>query len=438
MTRPTITITPERPALLEGYGTELKLLIQIKAPERPQDHQRPPMNLALVIDRSGSMKGSPLEEAKRCAQFVHEQLSHQDQISLITYNDCVEVLAAAEPAQPNQGFAQALASIEATGATNLFKGWRYGAEQLERDRRDFMLNRVFLLSDGCLNRGLRDREEIAAYVTRLSRAGITTSTYGLSEHFDELVMRLMAERGGGQFRYGERVEDLFEAFVEELDLLNELYASQLLLKLHPAEGVKLSCHNHFLEHEGALVLPDLAYGAELWAGLTLSVSPEAAQRGTPLLHLELSHPELKLHEEARFDALPLVPPAAYGVITADEAVALYFAELLVSSLKEQAARASRVGDWPRVEALLKEMRALPLNARQREEIEVIAELALRRQGQLFAKETMSSSSKARRSMKLNALHYTQAHPAQELPSYMCHKACWGRALGSSGPQDSKP
>jgi Ca-activated chloride channel family protein len=301
--------------------------------------------------------------------------------------------------------------------------------ELKKNSDRFSLNRIFLLSDGRLNRGLSDPDEIASRVNKASAEGVSTSTYGLSEHFDESVMRLMAEVGGGQLRYGERVEDLFEAFEEELDLINALYASQLRLKIKPAPGVRVRCLNKFVERDGSWILPDLAFGVELWAGLSVSVSAEAASAEGPLFEVEVSHADLQVSTQGSFERPVSVNADAFSAVGVDPEVEAYFAELKVSGLKDEAAQASRNHEWERVRELIEQMRALPLNLQQKEELTSFEELTRRRKSALVSKEAFTSSSRARRSMKSSKEHYMSLMSPDEQASYMHRKSRHGRNKG---------
>jgi Ca-activated chloride channel family protein len=433
MSQPKITFTPLRPALLKGLPTELKVLLQVKAPERPKGLSRKPMNLAVVIDRSGSMASEQkLEEAKRCARFVQERLDPRDMLSLVSFESKVKVEATPGPARPHPTYLKAVDQMEVDGMTRLFEGWESAVNLLKMHQEDYPINRVILLSDGMANKGLRDPDAIKAHCQMAASKEITTSTYGVGRDFDEHLMRVMAEAGGGQLRYGERASDLFEGFVEELDLLQSLYASQLQLSLSPAKGVSVVCENDLIEEGGKLLLPDLAYGAEVWAGLTLKVSPEAATSGRPLLNVRVARKEQGVQVKAELEAPPSLPPEVFTSVATSDAVEAYFAELRVSKLKDKAAKAAKARNWAQVEELIAQMKALPLNDQQRGELEVFERLSQQKKEDLFAKEAHTSSSRAMRSMKLNQVQYMQqiGAPQPVLPSFVRRKKQQGRTSDS--------
>lgn len=429
MEQPSIILTPVRPALLQGLPTELKVLLQVKAPPRPKDLPRMPINLAVVLDRSGSMSTeNKLEEAKRCALFVQDRLNQQDMLSLVSFESQVKIEATPGPARPHPTYVKAIENMEVAGMTSLFEGWETAVNQLRIHQENYPINRVILLSDGMANRGLTDPEDIKARCQLAASKQITTSTYGVGQDFDEYLMRTMAEAGGGQVRYGERASDLFEGFVEELDLLQALYASQLQLTLIPAKGVSVKCMNHFVKEGEHFILPDLAYGAELWAGLMLNVSAEAAASDQALCTVHVTHQAQSLSASGQLNSLPTLDPDVFVSVAKSEVVEAYFAELHVSQLKEQAAKAAKKQHWDQVNMLLAQMKALPLNQQQQEELEVFEKLSLQKQEVIFAKEAQTSSSRSMRSMKLNQAQYMEKVNffAPETPSFVRRKKQQGR------------
>ena len=234
---PQVLITPSKPALIEGVAQKLQVLVRVQAPDTDPTQKRKergPYHLSLVIDRSGSMSGEPLMEALRCADHIIGRLQATDVASLIVFDDRVDTLVRARPLADSTAFRSALRSVQSGGQTNLHGGWEAGAESLAIDADKAALARAILLSDGNANAGHTcDTEEIAALCAKAAERGITTSTYGLGSRFNEELMVEMAKRGRGNSYYGETAADLFESFVEEFDLISNLYARNVHLKVDP-------------------------------------------------------------------------------------------------------------------------------------------------------------------------------------------------------------
>jgi Ca-activated chloride channel family protein len=106
-------------------------MLELTAPAAPAGRIRPPLHLALVLDRSGSMAGRKLEVARECAAFVARRLAPTDELALVAYDDEVSLVAPLAPVD-QQALLAAIAQIPPGGQTNLSGGWLKGVEELGR------------------------------------------------------------------------------------------------------------------------------------------------------------------------------------------------------------------------------------------------------------------------------------------------------------------
>lgn len=360
---PALIVAPHRAGTIAGEPVDLDVLVRVQAPDAPPERQteRTPLNLALVIDRSGSMEGRPLEEAKRCAIEVAERLSPRDRLAIVTYDASVDVVQPARPVDDPARLRRLIAGIYAGGSTALHAGWVAGAQQLLPWVRPDALSRVLLLSDGQANCGLSDPAAIAAQAAELAASGVSTSTYGLGHSFNEELMTAMARAGEGRAWYGETADDLREPFAGELALFDALWAKRVTLRATVLPGLELTLRNDYASVAPlAWRLPSIAYGAEAWAMLNVR-GPTPGGTVLEVLRVAVAYENIDGRPfELQVPALtlPVLPRAAWDALPADELVGRRLVELAAARLQHAAREAAGQGDWARVAALLEEMRGL--------------------------------------------------------------------------------
>ncbi len=441
-----LSFKPLRAGLAAGEANTADVLLRI-APDEAGREARPraPLNLAIVIDRSGSMAGRPLQEAKRCAEMILDRLAVDDRLAIVAYDNDAEVLAASSPAWQRERLLDAIWSIREAGRTNLHDGWFKGASEVAANLKPGSVSRVLLLSDGCANMGQTNEDVIADHCARLAARDVSTSTYGLGARFNEELMTRMAQDGQGQAHYGRSAEDLIDPFQQEFDLLSALIARKLRLRLESETGVEVTVLNVFARdgHTGAFILPDLAAGGELWAILRLGIDPALLSSGAGsirLLSAGLSF--TATGDEARVAGpvilnMDILPREAWAALPEDPSVAARMNEVTVARLAEDARLAARRGNWTRVEEIIARMREIAAgNAWVEESIRSLLALANARDTSGFSKEARYKSSRmmnrmvtAEEDSRLWSLETEQLKP-----SYMRKKPEEGRRfdLGEAG------
>ena len=231
---PTIEFRPLKPALIAGTRQELTVQLLIHPAPAPQRRgARLPLNLALVLDRSGSMSGGPLEMAKQAIVAALRQLHPQDRVSVVSFDDTVRVEVPSGPVRDLDALIAQVMQIESGGSTALYDGWLEGATQVASNLNQEGLNRVILLSDGQANAGLTDPTEIARRVAGLSERGVSTTTLGFGRHYDETLLLGMATAGDGNFEHIETAGSLPTFFENELQGLTRTSGRTVSLGLEP-------------------------------------------------------------------------------------------------------------------------------------------------------------------------------------------------------------
>ena len=338
MTQPVLRFRPLRPAVAADGASTLDLLLTIATPELPagQVQTRPPLNLALVIDRSGSMAGRKLSYARKAARFLVGELTARDRLAIVTFDDEVSVLVPSTPVGDHQLFLAAINTIHRGSSTALFDGWRAGAIQVAEQMDPAQLNRVLLLSDGQANAGLTDQAKIAEKVAGLTQLGVSTSAFGLGDGFDEDLMGAIASAGDGTLAFIENPAQLADLYASELQGLAATAGRRVSLVVRAENGAELVDGLNDFPHngDGSWQLPNLRAGQELQVGLKLQLP--AWQPNQAICSAELSW-----DGKGAGDRQHLIEPLQLPVIAASELAGLERDAAVAEQLAVMAANRAR-------------------------------------------------------------------------------------------------
>lgn len=183
--------------------------------------ERTPLNIALVIDASGSMGGGKLEAAKAAALGLTDRLTEGDRLTLVSFASDVQVhLDGVSVTKENAiRIRTEVSLLETRGMTNLSGGWFAGVECAtrvgEEDAR--MTPRIILMSDGHANEGISDANELREHAGELRVRGVLTSALGIGDGYDEQLLRGIAENGGGRLHDAELTSEISSVLLGELD-----------------------------------------------------------------------------------------------------------------------------------------------------------------------------------------------------------------------------
>lgn len=224
------------------HPTTVDLLITLR-PEPPAEPRAPrrPFNLSLVIDRSGSMAGRPLQQALQAAEAVVEQLGPDDVLSVVVYDNTVATILLPDNVTDKQAIRETIRRVRTGGTTNLSGGWLKGCEHVLARRGTNMIHRVLLLTDGQANVGVTNADILIATARQKADEGVVTTTLGFGASFNEDLLIEMAQAAGGNFYFIQTPEDAEEVFRIEVESLASVVAQNLEMTIAPVpdSGVEI-------------------------------------------------------------------------------------------------------------------------------------------------------------------------------------------------------
>ncbi len=230
----------DHPYIHKGSNGEVLLNTKIIGSEAPIV-DRAPVNLVLVIDRSGSMseKGK-IEYAKEAAKQIISGLGPKDRLSVVAYSTDVELLFPIQFLNNKERATSVVNSLYPTDSTNLSGGLITGIGQLDKLERKGYINRVILLSDGLANYGITDMGQLIKIASQAAEKGIHVTTMGLGVNYDENIMMNLAEYGAGNYYFVESPSQLAGIFDREFGQLASTVAKDPVFTLTLAPGVSVN------------------------------------------------------------------------------------------------------------------------------------------------------------------------------------------------------
>jgi Ca-activated chloride channel family protein len=269
------------PWMSERGGTAF-LQLWVQAREIAPSCRRP-VNCAVVIDRSGSMgMEGKIENARSAVCALIDELRPDDVLSIVIYDDVVEVLRPAGRVGDKTLLRRLVDEIVPRGWTNLGGGMVEGFRQSERYLREGYVNRVVLVSDGLANRGITDPGELDRIARRYRQQGISLSAIGVGLEYNENLMVALANGGGGNYYYLEHSGNLASIFRREFNLISTLVAQSATLDLQLGKGVSfrdaIGCETIRNGDRMSIALGDLSSGECRQVTVELDISPGRGSR----------------------------------------------------------------------------------------------------------------------------------------------------------------
>ncbi len=231
----------DRPVVPANQVQDVVVQISIRPELVRSDRERPPVNLSLVLDRSGSMSGEKIEQAIQAAEVAVGRLGSRDRVSVIIYDNEVDTLVPSQFATRSNiaEIKRKLRRVTARGNTAIYAGLNQAAAELRRYSDEGYINRMVLLSDGLANSGPSSVADFRSLARALAGEDMVISTIGLGLGFNEDIMTTLAEAGQGNTYFVENADDLPRIFAGELgDALN-VAATDIEIIVRPRGGARI-------------------------------------------------------------------------------------------------------------------------------------------------------------------------------------------------------
>jgi len=341
------------PALLTTQKTTTYLKVGVTGAVRPRDGHRPPVNVAIVVDKSGSMSGEKIAHARLAAKQAVSRLAPTDIVSVVAYDSSVRVLVPATRAADKAVIYGGIDQLSASGNTALFAGVSKGAAEVRKFADGRHLNRIVLISDGLANVGPSSPAELIQMGRMLAAEGISVTTLGLGLSYNEDLMAGLASASDGNHAFIERPESLARFFDLEFGEVLNAVASDVLVTVKCAPGVRpvrlLGRTGDIIAAEVNVAMNQVFSGREKFLLLEVEVDPALVRSAGALASISVSYGDLvnaakgaqEAQVSARWTASVAAMEAAVDQSTMVKAIELVASEKsrLAMSLNDRGRRA---------------------------------------------------------------------------------------------------
>ena len=217
---------------------KVTLMLDLTAPANPKHQSRPGQAVQVVLDRSGSMQGAPLDAAKGSLLKLIERLAPQDSFGLVAFDDNALVIAPTRTMADHHmpSLRKAIREMQTGGSTDISAGYLMGLRELTR-MQAVGGSTLLLISDGHANAGEKDPKFFTEVATKSATQKVTTSTIGLGTGYDESILEALSQGGGGAHRFAGSIDEAVGAIAAEVDDLLDKTIVNAVLRLTPTAAM---------------------------------------------------------------------------------------------------------------------------------------------------------------------------------------------------------
>ncbi len=277
-----MNLSLDRDVLPAGQNETAIIKISLNVAKIPRETSRPPVNLTLILDRSGSMSGDKIVKAREAAITALRLLGPQDLFSLVIYDHNVQTLIPPQSAAYTERLEAQIMQIRTGGNTALFGAVSQGAAEIRKNLEHKYVHRAVLLSDGLANVGPSSPLDLSRLGAALLKEGISVTTIGIGNDFNEDLMAGLADRSDGNHYFVESSVDLPRIFASELGDVLSVAARGITIELETPSSVRplriIGREGRIYDNRVEIHLNQLYGGQEKYALIEVEVKPGAAEQ----------------------------------------------------------------------------------------------------------------------------------------------------------------
>ena len=258
-----------RPNLVRSSEPQLLYaLLEIASPEKSDEIPAPPLNVALVLDRSTSMRGEKMDVLKNAAINVMRNMRTQDIFSVITFSDRAEVVIPASSPYDKRRLESRIQMLQPSGATEIFQGMQAAFNEIRRNAGRERIDHIILLTDG---HTYGDEQQCIQLAEQAAEQGVGISAMGIGKEWNDTFLDNLAKSTGGSSRYISRTRDIQNFLEEKFETLARTMADDVILEYQATPGAEIAYAFRTQPETGPLPIEDTIHLGPILHDTTLNV-----------------------------------------------------------------------------------------------------------------------------------------------------------------------